>query len=104
MNRQWLMSVGLAASLLMAGPLWAAGGNSSEKEELFKARKAREIQNLELKLSCFKAANSPAEMKRCHDAQKERNQSEQLQRIQEQRKKLDEREMNLKESQEKKAP
>ncbi|MBF0270980.1 MAG: hypothetical protein HQL98_02735 [Magnetococcales bacterium] len=91
------------AVFLLAAPVWAAGGANPEKEEQFKARKAREIQNMEEKLACLKAANTPAEVKRCHEAQKMRHQTEQLQRIQEQRKKLDAREQNLKELQEKKA-
>ncbi|MBF0628481.1 MAG: hypothetical protein HQL91_09705 [Magnetococcales bacterium] len=99
MNKLWLGMVGVAV-LLTTGPVWAAAANTPEKEEQFKARKAREIQNLESKLTCLKAANTPADLKHCHDVQKERLQDEKLQRIQEQRKKLDEREQSLKEQKE----
>ncbi|MEO5345266.1 MAG: hypothetical protein H7834_02670 [Magnetococcus sp. YQC-9] len=107
MKKRLLGVLGVAICLSAAMPVWAAGDAAAkeaakaDKAEQFKARKAREVQDLEAKLSCIKAANTPAEMKRCQEAQKARHQNEQLQRIQDQRKKLDEREKNL---QEKKTP
>lgn len=103
MKKQWLGVVSVLA-LLAATPVWAAGSvvatdKDKEKEEHFQARKAREVKELELRLACLKGANSPADVKKCQEAQKERHQAEQMQRIQEQRKRLDERESGIKEQQ-----
>lgn len=103
MNNRLLGMVGVVIGLGMAGAAWAAGdvpakeAVKGDKAAQFKARKAREIQDLEARLTCVKAANSPAELKQCHESVKARHQSEQLQRIQEQRRKLDEREKALRE-------
>lgn len=97
--------VGMAVWLAV-GTAWAADEagsgakpSSAAREEQFKANKALQVQMLEEKLACVKAASSVADMKRCHDAQKARHQGEQLKRIEEQRRKLDEREKSLKERQ-----
>lgn len=70
---------------------------AAQKAEKFQSHKAMQVKGLEARLACVKAANSPADIKNCHEAQKARQQEEKLQRIQEQRKKLDEREKMLKE-------
>lgn len=102
MNNRLLGMMGVVIGLGMAGAAWAAGdvaAKEPDKAAQFKARKVREIQDLEARLTCVKAANSPAELKQCHESVKARHQSEQLQRIQEQRRKLDEREKALREQQ-----
>ncbi|MBF0613795.1 MAG: hypothetical protein G8237_07045 [Magnetococcales bacterium] len=99
MNKRLLGIVGVVGLMMVSSSVWAAEAvpTDKDKEAQFQARKARDVKHLELWLSCVKAANNPAELKRCHEAQKERNQSDKLQRIQEERKKLDDREQKLKE-------
>ncbi|MBF0260809.1 MAG: hypothetical protein HQL97_03060 [Magnetococcales bacterium] len=105
MKKRWMGMMGVVIGLGVAGAAWAAGDVAAkepvkgDKVAQFKARKAREIQDLEARLTCVKSSNTPAEMKQCHETIKARHQSEQLQRIQEQRRKLDEREKSLREQQ-----
>lgn len=97
MKKRLMVLMGVMGLLVASGPVWSAEPPPADKEAQFQARKAKVVKELESMLTCVKAANAPAEMKRCQEAQKERAQSDKLQRIQQERKKLDEREQKLKE-------
>ncbi|MBF0440092.1 MAG: hypothetical protein HQL93_13370 [Magnetococcales bacterium] len=100
MNKR-MVGIGMAVWLVAGGAAWAGddAAKKAENPEKFKENKAKHVQMLEEKLTCVKAANSQADLKNCHEAQKQRMQNERLARIPEQRKKLDEREKALKEKQ-----
>ncbi len=101
MNKR-IVGIGVGVWLAVV-PAWVGAqppaDQNAKKLERFQAQKSKMIEMMEQKLTCLKAANTPADMKSCHEAQKARQQAEQLQRIQEQRKKLDKRENALKEKQ-----
>lgn len=89
--------IGMLALLIAAPVLAEDPAKAAPQGDQFQTHKAKMIHEMETRLACVKTANNQADIKKCHEAIKQQRHDASLDQIQNQRKRLDEKEQKLRE-------